>query len=182
MDSVRVQRFLEVSSGSGDGYGYGDGYGDGIKTFNGLAVYIIDSTATILTKVVGNVAKGFVLQSDLTLTPCFVVKHGNLFAHGETLSEARDALQDKIMDNLDTEEKISMFLAEFKPGIKYPAKKYYDWHHTLTGSCDTGRKAFAKDHGIDIDAAEYTVDEFIALTENAYGGEIIRQLKEAWQG
>ena len=36
-----------------------------------------------------------------------------------------------------------------------------------------------RDRGLDVDA-EYTVDEFIEICENAYGGEIINQLKERW--
>lgn len=42
-----------------------------------------------------------------------------------------------------------------------------------------GRNQFAADHGIDVDTATYTPEEFIALTENAYGGSVIRRLKEA---
>jgi hypothetical protein len=116
----------------------------------------------------------------LTLTPCFVVKHDNLFAHGDTLAEAQAALEDKLFEELDAEGRIEAFCKEFARGVKHPARKFYEWHHRLTGSCDAGRKAFARDRGIDVDAAEYTVDEFIALTEGAYGREIIKQLKEAW--
>ena len=43
-----------------------------------------------------------------------------------------------------------------------------------------GRKSFAKDHNIDIDHDEMTVEEFIKLTENAYGGGTIRKLREAY--
>lgn len=32
---------------------------------------------------------------------------------------------------------------------------------------------------VDLDK-EYTVKEFIELTENDYGGEVIKQLKERW--
>ena len=41
-----------------------------------------------------------------------------------------------------------------------------------------GREQFCKEKGLDIDA-EYTVREFISLTENAYGGDTIKQLKES---
>lgn len=54
----------------------------------------------------------------------------------------------------------------------------YEWHHRLTGSCELGRRQFAKDKGIDIEHGSMTVTEFIELTENAYGGEVIRHLKE----
>ena len=52
-------------------------------------------------------------------------------------------------------------------------------HHYLTGSCEMGREAFVKRHGIDLDKT-YTVEEFIELTEDDYGGEIIKNLKERY--
>ncbi|HIT69650.1 MAG TPA: hypothetical protein IAC36_07100 [Candidatus Aphodomonas merdavium] len=75
---------------------------------------------------------------------------------------------------MPVEERIQAFLAEFKPGINYPAKEFYDWHHRLTGSCEMGRKAFAKEHGIDIEHGKMTLEAFLELTKNAYGGEMIR--------
>lgn len=41
-----------------------------------------------------------------------------------------------------------------------------------------GRKSFAKNHGINIDTDKFTVQEFIKITENDYGGTIIKQLKK----
>ena len=62
---------------------------------------------------------------------------------------------------------------------KYPAENFYEWHHYLTGSCEMGRKSFMQDRNITFDDM-YTVDEFITLCENSYGGEIIKELKERW--
>ena len=42
------------------------------------------------------------------------------------------------------------------------------------------RQQFAKDNGVDLDG-EMTVKEFIELTENAFGGEIIKRLEEDTQ-
>lgn len=65
---------LFLSSGSGSGYGYGDG----IKTFNGDKVYIIDDIPTIIKHIHDNVAKGYILNDDFTLTKTFVAKeNGN---------------------------------------------------------------------------------------------------------
>ena len=63
-----------------------------------------------------------------------------------------------------------------QPNTRYPAKDLYEWHHTLTGSCDAGRRAFAKEHDIDLTSTTLTVEEFISLTRNAYGGDVIKQL------
>ena len=43
-----------------------------------------------------------------------------------------------------------------------------------------GRKIFIRDNNLSLDD-EYTVDEFIAITENSYGSEIIKQLKASWR-
>ena len=164
--------------GSGSGYGYGSGYGDGLIAFNGRQVNYIDSIPTIIEKVRNNLAKGYIVLKDLTTKPCYVVKHGYLFAHGPTIKAAEQALSDKIFDDMDVDEKIEIFLKEFELEKKYSATLFYDWHHKLTGSCEMGRNAFVKNNGIDLENGEYTVKEFIELTENDYGGSIIKQLKE----
>ena len=71
------------------------------------------------------------------------------------------------------------FLKEFKIGVKYPNKKFFEWHHILTGSCLFGRQQFCENRGIDLDG-EMTVERFIKLTQNDYGGEVIRKLKESY--
>ena len=172
--------------GSGDGYGsgYGDGSGDGygsgygIKSFNSEPVYAIDGVPTILRHVRGNVAHGVILNSDLTTTNCYVVKQDNIFAHGETLAKAMDALRDKLFEDMPAEERIAEFLKATEDGRAYPAQYFYDWHHRLTGSCDMGRRQFARDHGIDVDSDTMTLREFLALTKDAYGGSVIRKAME----
>ena len=42
-----------------------------------------------------------------------------------------------------------------------------------------GRNTFAAEHGIDLAKDEFTVDEFIKLCCNSYGGEVISKLLEA---
>ena len=171
-------------SGSGFGFGFGNGFGNGcgygIKKYNGKPIYDIDGIDTVLTSVRGNVAKGVILRSDLTIEPCYVVKQGNTFAHGKTLRDAMSAQREKLFEDMPEEKRIKAFIAEHKPGVKYPCRDLYEWHHRLTGSCKVGRKAFAAEHGIDIDKDLMTVDEFIWLTRIAYGGDVIRKLEEAW--
>ena len=163
--------------GSGDGYGYGYGGGSGLKSINGKKVYIVDGTATTISHIHGNVAKGTIVNSDLTETPCYIVKEGRYFAHGNSLAEANAALQDKLFEEMPAEERIAEFWKCHKKGVKYPTKDFFEWHHKLTGSCLMGRQQFAKDHDVDLEG-EMTVEEFIALTKNAFGGEIIKRLEE----
>ena len=166
-------------SGDGSGYGYGSGdgygYGYGIKTIDGRAVYNIDDVRTVLFQVHGNVAKGAIVQQDLTLEPCFVAKGVNCFAHGETLHEAVQALEEKQMETMPPEERARAFAAEFKAGEIYPNMSFFSWHHRLTGSCEMGRRQFARDHGIDL-SASMTPEDFILLTMNDYGRDVIRLL------
>ena len=133
---------------------------------------------TVIEKVHLNLAKGFTINDDLTVRTCFIAKGNNKFAHGSTFAEAQKALQEKIFESMDTEEKIEVFLKEFQLGIKYPAKSFYEWHHKLTGSCEFGRNSFIKNHGIDLENGMYTIKEFIDITKNDFGGEIIRQIEE----
>lgn len=162
----------------GDGYGSGYGYGDGkkIASISGQKIYDIDGVPTAIYRVKGNIAKGAILQSDLTFTPCFVVKQDVYFAHGDTLHEAMEALRDKLFEDLPEEERIEAFVAEHQPGVEYPNRDLFDWHHRLTGSCEAGRKAFVADRGLDMNGST-TPEEFVHLTRNAYGGEVIRKLE-----
>ena len=166
--------------GSGSGSGYGDGsgsgYGDGIKSFNRKTVYRIDGVNTLIRSVRGNTAHGAILNGDLTLTPCYIVKQDGFFAHGETLREAMEALRDKLFEDMPEEERIDAFLRETDEGRTYPTQYFYDWHHRLTGSCDMGRKQFARDRGVDLKHGMMTLTEFLELTKDAYGGDVIRQV------
>lgn len=166
--------------GDGSGIGYGSGSGIGIGIFNNKKIYQIDDVQTIITHIKKTCAKGFILNSDLSLEPCYIVKGNGYFAHGKTIKEARESLVAKYFEDMDKEEVIGKFLAEFKKGASYPGTVFFEWHHYLTGSCLMGRESFVKNKGLDLDA-KYTVDEFIALCKNDYGSSVIKQLKERWE-
>ena len=169
----KLKAFLAVSSGSGSGYG--------VSRFDGHPVAIVDDTPTVFYSIHGNVAKAAILQNDLTLRPCYVVKGGNCFAHGETLRKAQAALEQKLFPNMPIGERIQAFLTTFQPGKTYSNKLFFEWHNRLTGSCEMGRKAFAQQHNIDVENGTMTPEQFISLTENAYGRDVIRQLKTEWE-
>lgn len=194
---MEVLEFLKTSKnygygsgyggGSGDGDGYGSGYsyggsdgydyGHGIKSINKKDVCLIDNIETILAKIKNNVARGFVLNKDLSQIPCYVVKKGNIFAHGKNLKEAKKALLDKIFKDLSEDERIDAFLDNFKLNVKYPVMDFYDWHNKLTGSCELGRQTFCKNHNIDLQKDKLTVNDFINLCIDDYGSDVIQLLK-----
>ena len=168
--------FINNGNGRGSGNGSGDGNGIGVKKINGMDVVEIDNIPTAIKKIRENIVFGYVFEN-MQLKPCYVVKQDGLFAHGKTVKEAISALQEKLFDNMTVDERIDAFLQEIKSNIEYPAKTFYDWHHRLTGSCEFGRNQFVKNHNIKLDQL-MTVDEFIELTKNDYGGEIIKELEK----
>lgn len=188
-------------SGGGDGYSngsgncFGDGYGcgvggcggsysgKGVKELNGDNVYLIDCIQTIIKSVHGNIAQGFILKSDLTLQPCYIVKEQNYFAHGDTLHDAFTSLQEKLerlYDESTEEERIEAFVKKFPDyDMPYPNRDLFAYHNVLTGSCRMGRESFCKDKGINLDGST-TVRDFVFLTKDSYGSEIIRRLPQAY--
>lgn len=179
---TKIKNFLNLSSGDGSGYGSGDGYGDGygVKEVNGDTVYIVDDVPTIIKSVRDNIGQGFILQRDLTLTPCYIVKEQNKFAHGSTLHDAFSSLQEKLYDGSTEEERIEAFRKKFPEyDTPYPNRDLFAYHHVLTGSCRMGRESFCEDKGISLDGST-TVREFVELTKDSYGSDIIRKLPEAY--
>ena len=198
----RIKAFLSVSDGygdgsgsgdgSGDGYGYGsgdgsgygsgdgDGDGDGVKELNGDKVYMIDDVPTIIKSVRDNIAQGFILNNDLTLQPCYIIKEQNHFAHGGTLHDAFTSLQEKLYDDSTEEERIEAFRKKFPDyDTPYPNRDLFAYHHVLTGSCRMGRESFCKDKGINLDGTT-TVRQFVLLTKDSYGSATIRKLPQAY--
>jgi len=138
---------------------------------------LVDEIQTIIHSIKGNIAKCSIVNSDLTLSKCYVAKIGNSFAHGDSIEKAVSDATRKHFDNLPVEQKIDEFLNQFNTTDKYPAQLFYHWHTTLTGSCDFGKDAFIKEHGISL-SDNMTVAEFIGLVKDKYGSEIIEQLED----
>ena len=187
---TRIKGFLNVSSGygcgygygsgDGDGYGYGSGDGCGIKDLNVDKVYVIDGVPTIIKSVRDNIAQGFILNNDLTLQPCYIVKEQNYFAHGDTLHDAFMSLQEKLYDGSTEEERIEAFRKKFPDyDTPYPNRDLFAYHHVLTGSCRMGRESFCKDKGISLNDST-TVRQFVLLTKDSYGSSTISKLPQSY--
>ena len=181
-------------SGDGSGFGFGDGSGfgsgdgsayssvrGGIKVLNGNIVDYIDNIPTIITQVRGNIACGYIVQNGPTLESCFIAKVGNFFAHGKTLKEAVADAKVKKMGKTPIEEQIEKFIKVLGPlDSEHTGKEFYDWHHVLTGSCKMGRDGFCKIHNIDL-TKMYSVRYFLDITEETYGGNVIKSIKEEYE-
>ena len=148
-----------------------------ITRFNGEPVYYIDGMPTVLKSVHGDIAHGYTVGDDLTTTECYVARGRGYFAHGKTAREAAEGLERKIVSGMDTDAKVEEFMKRFSKDGKYPVRDFYEWHGLLTGSCTFGRDSFAKEHGISMDG-EMGMKEFLGLTKDAFGGEVIREVIE----
>lgn len=177
-------------SGSGSGYGYGSGYGCGdgdgngygyggtIKEYNGHKVYNIDFLSTIIYHVRVNVAKGAIISNDLTVKECWIAKHGNYFAHGDTLREAVITAIKKWQHNRPVSERISDFV-KIHPSLDKEYSDLFEWHYILTGSCRFGREQWCEEHGYK-PTDSITLRTFFSQTKNYYGGEIIVQVAKKY--
>ena len=153
----------------------------GIITYEGKKVYYIDNTLTIIESVHNNYAKGFIIKDDFSLKPCFIAKKGIYFAHGDTLREANADALNKYMQNMPIEDRIANFMKQYPKLTSVASNKdLFSLHGMLTGSCNFGRREFATSHNIDVEKGKMTVKEFIDLTINSYGSEVIHRLKDAY--
>ena len=125
-------------------------------------------------------ARGHIINNGKTLSPCYVVRVGNSFAHGETLKAAYADALSKHMQDMSEEDRIDMFIKEH-PNLddEYPCEDLFRWHNVLTGSCEMGRRRFCQDNGI-ILSAKYTIRYFLDITKNAYGSSIIKKVRERY--
>ena len=167
-------------NGSGDGCGFGYGNGD-VTALNGNIVDYIDNVPTIIIQVHGNFAYGHIVKDDLTLSPCFIAKVGNSFAHGKTLKEAVADAKAKELGKMTIEERIAKFVEAFGPlDSEHSGKEFYDWHHILTGSCHMGRDEFCRLHSIDL-TQKYSVRYFLNITKGSYGSDVIKMVIKAYK-
>jgi hypothetical protein len=145
-------------------------------------VYIVDGVQTLIYSVKGNIAKGAIVNSDLTLTDCYIARVGIFFAHGETLRQAHEDAQAKALQNMPVEERIAKVKQDYPDlDAQIEHSTLFSLHNMLTGSCVMGRKEFAKEHDLDPEHGTMSMREFITLTKDAFGGDVIRQLAEAYK-
>jgi len=175
--------------GDGDGCGYGNGNGDGdgdgggfkLMVFRAKPVYYVDDIPCVFISIHGSCARVEVIDAiNFKTKQQYIFKFNNAFAHGETIKKARDDAERKYYASLDTEQALIFFKEKFKPAVKYPNADFYHWHSILTGSCDSGKNMWMQQHGIEL-SGTMTVEEFIELTKDSYGGKVIQQLAEVYE-
>ena len=170
--------FLSPCDGNGYGDGNGSGYGNIVKV-GAHRIYNVDGMPTAIYSIHGSYARGGVLQQDFTFKPCYIARVGDSFAHGDTLRQAMADARTKELRNKPAEERVGQLLSTYPdPEALIPAKELFDWHNILTGSCLFGRRQFCAERGIDVEHDSYTLRDFVKLTKDSYGGEVIRMIEE----
>lgn len=133
---------------------------------------------TIIYSIKGDLARGAILRDDLTLKPCWIAKRGNFFAHGDTTHSAFAAAEAKYRQRLPIEDRIKAFVAAH-PDLDAAYGDLFEWHNTLTGSCEFGRREWCRRNGLKPDDS-ITLKEFFRLTGDEYGGEVIRRVEKMY--
>jgi len=166
------------SSGSGSSCGFSYGSGSGYKINNDY-IHDIDNLPTIIKSIKGQIAKGYIVNDDLSMTKTFVVKSldNNYFTHGKSIKKAFESLEEKIIADLDVEERIDLFLSELDTDKKYEFKYFFGWHGKLTGSCLQGREVFCKNKGLEMEQ-KMDIHEFLDICRGEYGWSVMCQVKE----
>ncbi len=141
----------------------------------------INNEAFLFEYIKGNVAQGYLLTPDYSLPKTYVFRHkgrkGMIFGMGSTLKRAYNDLQIKLLSEESVETRLEYFLRMFPRyyNTLYSVKDLFECHGWLTESCEGGRYEFMRDHDLTFDD-EMTIDEFVRLTRDEFGGEIIERL------
>lgn len=197
-----------TGNGSGNGFGIGDGMGDcyggllgsgyGNGSGNGMeddgdllsitrvgdnTIYNINGAPIAIDNIKGNIAKGRILNDDMTFTDCWIVREGNCIEYGKDLHETHKAAQRESAIQLPKEERLKMFVQRFpSPDEMIPIKELYNWHHVLTGACKYWSKEWCKRRGFNLESNRLvSVRQFVNLTKREWGGDIIMELKNYYK-
>ena len=163
------EKFL-TGSGSGSGSGYG------LKKINERKIFYVDGLPCQPVEVHNIWAKIKIISSkDFTLKECFLAKYHGAIAHGMSVKTALRDAQEKYFSSLDFEGLKKKILEEFSEKKSLTVAELFKWHGLLTGSCTFGRQQFQKENDLK-DSDKLTLEQFVELTQNAYGGEKIKEL------
>ena len=175
-------------SGYGDGSGYGSGYGSGdgdgygsgdkifIQKYKEKDVYYVDGIPCVFVRVHEEWAEVEIISNDdFTTKKAFLAKFENTLAHGESIKEAMTDAMQKYYSSLDFKAVKKKLLNEFAKKKRLTVKELYSWHGVLTGSCRFGRDEFQRAHNLK-DEDTLSLEEFVKLTGDAFGGDKVRSL------
>ena len=96
----------------------------------------------------------------------FIVKDGEMYAHGATIKEARESLLYKI-SNRDTSK-----YNNFTLDTKLTKKQAIEMYRVITGACEAGTRYFVEHNKI---PRNLTVAKVIEITENQYGNNKLKE-------
>ena len=130
-----------------------------------MEVEIIDNIKTIILQRKKNVIKGLFLYN---LQPCYVVEKDGVYAHGETLKEAKESLIYKIADRDKSDYE------NYTLDTEVTHEEAIKMYRVITGACEIGTRNFVENVLVK-KKEKYTVKEIIKLTKGQYGNETLKE-------
>ena len=101
----------------------------------------------------------------------YCIEANGVFAHGETIKQAKEDLEYKFQDR-DT----SMY-KNYTLDTVITFKEALQMYHDITGACSGGTKHFVE-HVLKVKKKKYTIRECIELTKGQYNSEMFRKFFE----
>lgn len=182
-------------NGSGDGRGTGsawrdkgeyvdeicgDGSGKGIDEIHGSKVYKVGEINFIFTAIHGNFARGFALEKNTHIVPCYIAKEGDQFGIGKNLHEAFTFAHEKQYNLSTEEERINTWMQRYPTcNTEVDRDEFLMYHNILTGSCRRGRVEWVKKARW-AEGEKRGLADLLTEVENEYGGEMVKKLMEKY--
>lgn len=121
----------------------------------------------ILSKVVSAKGGVFKVVNHGQYGESYLIKKNGLYAHGETLREAKESLKYKIA-NRDTSE-----YEDYTLDTTMTQEEAITMYMVITGACSYGTRAFVGRQ--DLTSEEFTVQDIIDLTKGQFGNGILTE-------
>lgn len=125
-------------------------------------------------------AIGYYLGRTGRKVPLFAFKEDGYIGIGCSYAHAMDSLLSKKIEGTSLEERIQKFVESHSLDEKYTIKDFWEWHRYLTLSCYGGGERFKNEHNLNEDDL-ISVDEFVELVKEEFGGEIISKARDCYE-
>ena len=144
------------------------------EIYDGLSY--IEKHLTHIDNITDKEACGFYLGRSGRKIPFFAIKDDDKIGIGASYGHASDVLLMKQTIGISEEQRLSEFIESHEKDKSYTVENLWDWHRYLTLSCYSGGERFRDEHGLKMEDL-MSIQHFISITENDFGGHIIKKLK-----
>lgn len=120
----------------------------------------------ILSKIISKKGNVYKVVNHKESEPSYLVKSDDMWAHGQTIEEARDSLRYKISIR-DTSTYDGLGLES-----ELPLDECIKMYRVVTGACEAGVRDFVESREL---KDKYTIRELLELTKGHFGNEVLRR-------